>query len=82
METRETLAKHLQSVAKIQYQKSFPLPESEVENKRVSAVVPGLITSERKFKLVSGNESLPLEKQVITLNNSFKFFLLKLSINR
>lgn len=71
-------AKHLQSVARFQYQKNFPLPESEVKTKRAAAALPGIISSERKFKLVSGNESLPIEKQVMTATFSCRTALTKL----
>ncbi|XP_057377894.1 coiled-coil domain-containing protein 93-like [Daphnia carinata] len=65
METRESLNDHLRKIADLQYQKTFPLPESEAKLKETANHLPTVFLPQRKFKKVQG-QSLPLEKEVIS----------------
>ena len=63
METRESLNDHLREIADLQYQKTFPLPESEVKLLETAKNLPKLFLPQRKFKKVQG-QSLPIDKEV------------------
>lgn len=63
METRESLNDHLRKIADLQYQKTFPLPESEAKLKETANHLPTVFLPQRKFKKVQG-QSLPIEKEV------------------
>lgn len=65
METRESLNDHLRKIADLQYQKTFPLPESEAKLKETASHLPTVFLPRRKFKKVQG-QSLPIEKEVIS----------------
>ncbi|KAI9557841.1 hypothetical protein GHT06_014590 [Daphnia sinensis] len=65
METRESLNYHLRKIADLQYQKTFPLPESEAKLKETASHLPTVFLPQRKFKKVQG-QSLPIEKEVIS----------------
>ncbi|KAK4011295.1 coiled-coil domain-containing protein 93 [Daphnia magna] len=65
METRESLNDHLRKIADLQYQKTFPLPESEAKLKETANHLPTVFLPQRKFKKVQG-QSLPIEKEVIS----------------
>ncbi|XP_046457734.1 coiled-coil domain-containing protein 93-like isoform X1 [Daphnia pulex] len=65
METRESLNDHLREIADLQYQKTFPLPESEVKLQETAKNLPKLFLPQRKFKKVQG-QSLPIEKEVVS----------------
>lgn len=64
METRESLNDHLRAIANVQYKKSFPLPESEVELLKAAKKLPRFLP-QRKFKQVPGNQPLTEDESVI-----------------
>jgi hypothetical protein len=73
IETRESLNDHLRKIADLQYQKTFPLPDSEVKLKETARHLPTVFLPQRKFKKVQG-QSLPIEKEVNTVIKSFTIY--------
>lgn len=73
METRESLNDHLRKIADLQYQKTFPMPDSEVKLKETAKHLPTVFLPQRKFKKVQGR-SLPIEKEVNTVKKSFAIY--------
>lgn len=64
METRESLNDHLRAIAGLQYEKTFPLPESEVKLIEAAKNLPNTFLPQRKFKRVLGGQSLPTDTEV------------------
>ncbi len=64
METRESLNDHLRAIAGLQYEKTFPLPESEVKLIEAAKNLPKTFLPQRKFKRVLGGQSLPTDTEV------------------
>lgn len=64
METRESLNDHLRAIANVQYQKSFPIQESEANLLKAAKELPQFLP-QRKFKRVPGDQPLTENESVI-----------------
>ena len=71
METRESLNDHLRAIAGLQYEKTFPLPESELKLIETAKNLPKTFLPQRKFKRVLGGQSLPTDSEVYPIVSFF-----------